>query len=219
MQDTDHFVQFYESDDYLIDSLSEFVAAALNQGDSSVVIATADHRDALQQKLSACGVDIASATVNGRFLLFDAEDTLSKFMVDGSPDAQRFNDTIGGVVAQLIENGHRVHAFGEMVALLWAQGNQGAAIRLEEFWNEHVAPDRMALYCAYPLAAFDQDGQSAAFHGICDCHTRVIPAESYAAIPDPDQRLRAITLLQQKARSLETEIKHLKAAEVAHSDR
>ena len=27
-------------------------------------------------------------------------------------------------------------AFGEMVALLWAEGNHAAAIRLEELWND-----------------------------------------------------------------------------------
>ena len=40
----------------------------------------------------------------------------------------------------------------------------------------------------------------------CTCHTHVIPAESYGALNSPDDRLREISLLQQKARSLENEI-------------
>jgi PleD family two-component response regulator len=44
------------------------------------------------------------------------------------------------------------------------------------------------------------------FTEICQQHSRVIPAESYAALDEPEERLRAITLLQQKAHSLEAEI-------------
>jgi K+-sensing histidine kinase KdpD len=43
---------------------------------------------------------------------------------------------------------------------------------------------------------------------VCACHTRVIPAESYAGLETESQRLRAISLLQQKANSLEAEIQH-----------
>src|SRR5687768_18312482 len=44
MRDSDHFVQFYETDAYLVDSVSGFVAAALEGDQSSVVIATLEHR-------------------------------------------------------------------------------------------------------------------------------------------------------------------------------
>ena len=40
-----------------------------------------------------------------------------------------------------------------------------------------------------------------------------IPAESYAALAEPDDRLRAIAVLQQKAQSLEAEIAERKRAE------
>ena len=40
------------------------------------------------------------------------------------------------VIRRGAQNGSRqVHAFGEMVALLWAQGNHKATIRLEELWD------------------------------------------------------------------------------------
>lgn len=53
------------------------------------------------------------------------------------------------------------------------------------------------------------------FGSICTCHTRVIPAESYAALPNGEQQLREIAALQQKARSLEAEIAHRKQVEQA----
>jgi PAS domain S-box-containing protein len=53
------------------------------------------------------------------------------------------------------------------------------------------------------------------FTEICRQHSQIIPAESYTTLTDPDERLRAITLLQQKANSLEAEIAERKAAEKA----
>ena len=219
MGESDHFVQFYENDDYLVDSVSGFVGAALTQQKASVVIATAEHGAALQRKLAACGVDVSKAGAAGRYILLDAAETLAKFMVDGSPDPQRFKDTVGAVIARLAQGGQRIHAFGEMVALLWADGNRAGAIRLEELWNELGKQHRFALFCAYPIDGFDDKSLAEPFSGVCACHSRVIPAESYAAIEDPDERLRAVGLLQQKAQSLEAEIAHRREVEQVLSKR
>ncbi len=48
---------------------------------------------------------------------------------------------------------------------------------------------------------------------VCRKHSRVIPAESYAALANMDDRLRAIIQLQQKAKSLEAEIAERREAE------
>ncbi len=219
MGDREHFVQFYESDEFLIESVSGFVAAALNEGQSSVVIATHAHRVALQRKLAADGIAIAGAIEAGRYIVLDAADTLAKFMVDGLPDARLFTAHVGQAISQLAQGGRRVHAFGEMVALLWAEGNRHAAIRLEELWNELGKSHRFALFCAYPIAGFDDVSHAVPFNGICACHTRVFPAESYADIDSAGERLRAISLLQQKAQSLEAEIDHRKEVEKSLSER
>ncbi len=47
MSDTDHFVQFYETDGFLLNSLSGFIGAAINSGDGAIVLATEEHRDGL----------------------------------------------------------------------------------------------------------------------------------------------------------------------------
>jgi PAS domain S-box-containing protein len=206
--ESEHFVQFYESDEFLVESVTGFVAAALNDGQGSVVIATAEHHLALEQKLADLGVDLMAALSAGRWVPLDAADTLAKFMVNGSPDPQRFAATVGATIAQLARGGGRVHAFGEMVALLWSAGQRDAAIKLEELWNELGQRHRFALFCAYPIAAFAGAGHEGPFNGVCSCHTRVIPSESYSEIQDPADRLRAISRLQQKANSLAAEIVH-----------
>jgi PAS domain S-box-containing protein len=211
--DSEHFVQFYENDDYLIDSVSRFVEAALRGGHASIVIATPEHRHALQRKLVACGVDVAKAIEADKYVLLDARQTLSELMVGDSPDRVRFEQIIGSTIARLSDGKHRIHAFGEMVALLWHEGNRDAAIALEQLWNKLAERYAFALFCAYPIAEFNSETCVDGFKGVCSCHTQVIPAESYSAADTVDKRLRAISLLQQKAQSLEAEIEHRKAVE------
>jgi len=219
MGESEHFVQFYENDEFLIESVSGFTGAALTQGQVSLVIATPEHRSALQRKLSACGIEVSEAIENGRLVVLDASEMLSQFMVDGAPDVQRFSETVGRVISQLAQGDRRIHAFGEMVALLWAEGNRDAAIRLEQMWNDLGKSCRFALFCAYPIAGFGEESDAVPFDGICKCHSRVIPAESYAVLVEPGERSRAITLLQQKAQSLEAEIAHRQAVEKILSKR
>ena len=146
MHDAEHFVQFYENDEFLIESASGFVGAALRAGDASAVIVTPEHGRALQARLIACGVDVIEAAAAGRYVVLDAAETLSRFMVGRSPDPQRFDESVGGVMAQLSEGGRRIHAFGEMVALLWSEGNRDGAIDLEQLWNNLAQSHRFALF-------------------------------------------------------------------------
>src|SRR6476620_3052885 len=65
MGDSEHFVQFYENDEFLIESVSGFVGVALRDSGCSIVIATPEHRSALERKLVACGIDVAEAESSG----------------------------------------------------------------------------------------------------------------------------------------------------------
>jgi PAS domain S-box-containing protein len=138
----------------------------------------------------------------------DAADTLSKFMRDGSPDPRAFANVVGGVFdrARAVAGvGPRVAAFGEMVALLWAEGKPEAAIQLEQLWNDLAQTHSFSLRCAYPITGFNRDQDGEPFARICAAHSGVIPEESYTSLPSEAERLRNITHLQQRARALETE--------------
>ena len=63
----------------------------------------------------------------------------------------------------------------------------------------------LSLCCAYPMNSFGSDADASLFLKVCAQHTPVLPAESYTALPTPAERLRAISLLQHKAKVLETE--------------
>jgi signal transduction histidine kinase len=100
-----------------------------------------------------------------------------------------------------------------MVALLWAEGNLEAAIQLEQLWNDLAQTHSFELLCAYPMSLFGHSGDGAPIERIFAVHSHVIPAESYTALINEDERLRAITLLQHKAVALETEIEARKKAQ------
>ena len=213
MHVSDHFVQFYETDDFLLDSLSEFIATGLETGDACIVIATSAHRQGLEERLQAEGLDLAQ--IHGQYIPLDAGETLAQFMVDGEgPDPDRFTQVIGNLIMQASKGQRRVRALGEMVALLWAEGNRLAAIRLEELWNElqnKIAP--FSLFCAYSMHNFAGEVYGDQFSEICLRHSHVIPDESYIALASPDERLLAISLLPQKANSLQAEVAQRKRLE------
>lgn len=212
---SEHFVQFYDKDSFLLETVGAYIGAGLRQGESAIVIATKAHRDALADILRLDGQDPDKASALGQYFCHDAAETLSKFMVADAPDAALFHQVVGDLVRRATAGGRSLRAFGEMVALLWQEGNGGAAIRLEELWNELLKEQCFSLFCAYPMGGFAGEANGSPFTHICKAHARVIPAESYTANAGVEERLRSITILQQKASSLEIEIARRKEMENA----
>jgi signal transduction histidine kinase/ActR/RegA family two-component response regulator len=213
MSSTDHFVQFYEADGFLLNSLSGFIGKAIKADEGAVVVATQAHRDGLDELLQANGVDIVSAKARARYLAVDAAETLAEFMVGDTPNRELFNRIVGGTIASLTDGRSPTSAFGEMVGLLWAQGNLTGALRLEELWNELQKIHSFSLFCAYPMNELCGEKFMESHSSVCSLHSRVIPAESYSDLTDADARLRTVALLQQKAASLENEIKERRQVE------
>ncbi len=205
-----HAVQFYSDDTYLLDGLGRFLGKALGTGGGAIVIASKGHRLELAQRLKARGLDVALASAQGKYVALDAHEALSRIMVGAWPDAARFAGMLSPAVAQVnaATGGERARAavFGEMVALLWEQGNAEGAVRLEQLWNELALTHSFSLLCAYPMSTFGREEDAEPLRRICEQHSQVIPAEDYSLLDRDGQRRQAIVELQQKARALETEI-------------
>jgi PAS domain S-box-containing protein len=215
MSEFEHFVQFCETDAFLVQSVSKFISVGLMEGDATIILATQLHREGIEEHLKAEGLAVNIARERGKFISIDAATTLSQILVDGSIDPVRFNKVIGDIIKQAAKGSRHVRVFGELVALLWRDGNGAAAIRLEELWNDLSRRHSFSLFCAYPMEGFDGEAYGVEFAEICRQHARVIPGESYTTLSDPDQRLLAITLLQQKSNSLDAEIAERKRVEAA----
>jgi hypothetical protein len=175
---SDHFVQFYRTDDYLIECLAGYVAEGIWNRDRAIVIATAGHRIALEERLRAKGVDVVGATVTGQYLALDARELLSKFMVNDRPDAEAFARNVGELVKQATQGGRRLRGFGEMVALLWAEGKRTAAIELEQLWNDLGRQHAFTLFCAYPADCANAKDGGVTLEHICQSHSCVIALAS-----------------------------------------
>jgi hypothetical protein len=215
----DHLVEFYESDEFLVATVTDFVVAALRGCDAVVVVATLRHRVAFAEAICAEGIDLDAAERDGRYQALDAAELLSSFMVDGAPDPVRFEQEAGAVIDRAAMDGRHVAIYGEMVALLWADGDVASTVALEDMWNDLAASRSFSLLCAYPLQAFDDSGR-AAFRHICAQHSTVIPAEGYSLAMTADQQQRIVAHLQQETAALRAELRRRRrrAAQAAAAD-
>jgi PAS domain S-box-containing protein len=212
-----HVVQFYDDAQFLADQVVGFVATALSGGDSAVVIATGANRDRFVAQLRGSGCDVEAHCRSHRLTILDADETIAKFMDGEAPDWERFRKAIGPVLERASASGRgRVRAYGEMVDVLWRAGKPQAAIRLEEFWNDLAKVYDFELLCAYRMGNFYKEADAAGFEAICRVHTRAVPTEDWRTRPEDDaDRLREISVLQQRARALATEIAERKQLEQA----
>jgi signal transduction histidine kinase len=192
----DHLVSFYETAEYLARSVAQFLAPALQQGGTAIVLGTHDHRDRFRTALAAEGIDLTA--VGDRYVQLDADTTLSAIMRDGSIEPGLFREVIGNLVANHTRPGRPVHAFGEMVALLWERGGLVDALRCEELWNELLATTPVSLLCSYPTSAFEDDRSTEDFTSVCGLHSAVLPTESFSLLAD-DAVMRRTAFLEQQA--------------------
>jgi PAS domain S-box-containing protein len=204
-----HFVQFYDSDTQLMTEVAAFIDQALRAGGTGIVIAAPEHIVELAPRLSGLGGTASGAWYPGRLVVLDARSTLEQFMVDGWPDPTRFEAVVGKLVAEVCARGGTVHAFGEMVALLCAEGHYAAALELESLWNQLAGRFGFSLFCGYPWSAFSSHGQTRAFQQVCAAHDRVCH-ECVEAVGDAAVQMAA---LEQRNRALEAELARVRESE------
>jgi len=208
-----HAVQFYESEDFLHQAVSEFLADGLSAGHPAIVIATEDHWNGFVKSLKSKGFD------GDNIVFADARETLALFMDGSMPDEEAFKRHIGGLILKTGNGGgpSSIRVYGEMVDLLWRDANPEGAIRLEELWNDLIGAYSFSLLCAYPMGNFYKEAQCEPFERVCHTHSLVMPAESLRHLGS-DAQARELSLLQQRAGALEAEIEHRKELETALRD-
>jgi hypothetical protein len=171
---SDHLVQIYENEEVILDSLEGFAGSGLKAGDSVIIISIENRLKALNKRLGARGFNLKALKSNHQYIPLDAHEILSKFIRLGWPNEELFTKTINNIIT--LARGkdlRKVRAYGEMVAILWEQGYNGATVQLEHLWNKFCSQDAFCLFCAYPKSGFTQDAETSIEH-ICSTHSKMI---------------------------------------------
>ena len=176
-----HDVHFYSSEESLVRSVVAFLSAGIRVGQPAIVIATQPHRTAFAAGLREKGLDPDEILAGRVVVWLDARETLNSFMDDKLPNRELFMATVGSVFEKVL--GQRqylvVRAFGEMVDLLFKDGNIEGAVLLEELWNELASSYKYSLLCAYSIENFLHESGVADFRRVCDQHTNALPLDTF----------------------------------------
>jgi hypothetical protein len=172
-----HAVQFYKDEDALAATAARFLAEGIALGQPALVIATSSHSARIIAGLKRSDLDTDELRRTGELRLFDARKMLSSFMVGGMPDPLLFKSNVGDVIERLCEgrNPCPIRAYGEMVDVLWKDGNADGAIRLEILWNQLASTYDFSLLCGYAVGHFYKETGSR-FQDVCDQHSHVVPS-------------------------------------------
>ena len=173
----DHIIQLYETEKNFLDTLEGFAGCGLLSGDCVIIIATEQHLEELNTRLIQHGFDLTALRASNQYMPLEADEILQSFMVNNWPDEQLFNQSISNIIRKGRQQGRKIRAFGEMVALLWDNGLHGATVQLENLWHQLHALDQFTLYCAYPKAGFTQDA-SDSLDCICKSHSKMIDGKA-----------------------------------------
>lgn len=169
-----HVVQIYENEEVFQNLLDNFVIGGIRGGDTVVVVATQPHIKSVNERIKLEGFDLFDLVLKEQFIPLDAQETLNKFMVSNWPDEGLFRHVIGNVLNKAKKHHrHNIRVFGEMVALLWAQGHHRATLELENLWNQLFESDDFLLLCAYPKSGFS-DNVNESIHHICGTHSQLV---------------------------------------------
>jgi hypothetical protein len=177
-----HIVQLYQDEDFYGEAISHFAAEGLVRGESVVLVATQPNWQNIAARLRGKGFDTEALFRQGQLTLLDADATLAKFMAGNLPDGYLFKPLAKETIARARAGGKfpRVRWWGEMVNILYVEGNTPGSHRLEELFEEVAHEESIAIFCSFLMDKFDPAIYEEVFSNICSTHSHLIPADDYA---------------------------------------
>lgn len=167
---SEHVVQFFDETESLVVTLGGYLADGWRRGDNLLVLARPRHWALAAGELAARGCPVVDWIAEGRLVALDAMTMMGTFIVNGQPDAAKFQASIGEIVGRLAGDGAGLTAYGEIVDVLAAQGNLAGAEQVEALWNELGARWPFRLMCGYSSANFGDERTAADFNAVCTAH-------------------------------------------------
>ncbi|HEX3728369.1 MAG TPA: MEDS domain-containing protein [Opitutaceae bacterium] len=180
----DHIVQLYQDQLFLNRAVCRFAAGAIANGEGVILVPTAAHWEAFSPRLEAEGVDVKAAQARGQLTVVDADELLPRFMRDSMPDAPVFLGLAKNVITDARDQDRypKVRWWGEMVNLLWEQGNVAASMGLEDQFHHLAHHHEIAIFCSFVMDNFNSEVHSRLLPRLGQNHSHLIPVEDYARL-------------------------------------
>jgi hypothetical protein len=180
----DHIVQLYQDQEFLNRAVCRFAAAAIANGEGVILVPTVAHWDAFRPRMEAQGVDVKAAQERGQLTVVDADTLLPQFMHNAMPDSPVFLGLAADVIARARGDGEypKVRWWGEMVNILWEQGNTAASMSLEDQFDRLAHDHDIAIFCSFVMDNFDGDVHARMLPRLGENHSHLIPVEDYARL-------------------------------------
>lgn len=175
-----HYLQIYNSDEILLESLEAYINSGLANGDGIILLATSEHLNLLKKRIEK-NYNVNKLLSSRQYIAIDADMVLSKIMDNG-----RINELLFTKVVQEIfrdvnkEHGSSIRIFGELVAILWEQGKKNTALQLEKLWDALCGSSDIKLFCAYPEDIL-KTGEIATIKHMCAHHDVLINNNSFVS--------------------------------------
>jgi MEDS: MEthanogen/methylotroph, DcmR Sensory domain len=149
-----HAAHFFRDEDALAALVADFLIDGFTASQPAVVIASQRHLDRILEKLHEHSLDIDRLEAEHRLFSVEAETLLATIMSGGLPDAARVRAEVIPLIEQACAGRAdcTVRLYGDLVNLLWNEGETGAALVLEEIWNDLTRERDVAVLCGYAMA-------------------------------------------------------------------
>jgi hypothetical protein len=207
-----HFVSFYQQALYPVNTVCDYLAEGLADGEAAVAVVTVEHAAAITKELSLRGLPIDEMLADGRFACAEVAEPLI-VLIDPKVSRHEKHAMSARWVEGTLERApaKRCRFLGELVSLMVAGGHLESAFQLEDSWNQLLATFPAMLYCIYEQTHFEQLQALNDFCDVCNRHDAVLAAHLKSdATKDPTAWF---VMLQEQASALREEVMRRRMAE------
>jgi len=183
----EHIVQLYQHESDLERAVATYAFQAAEHDDAVLFVATRDHADTFRRGLAAQGMDVEAAAARGQLVFVHVEDIMPRFMRGAMPDATTFKTVVNDLLDSIQRDGRfrHVYVFGEIVNVLWQQGNRDGTLLVEQLWGELQQARPFTLYCGFQVDRPPLQLLNGPMHDVLATHSAVVSAIDHRPGPGP----------------------------------
>ncbi len=198
-QHTNHLVQFYKDDRYLISGIVEFIRQGIVANEGIAIISTAGHWEKICEELEKHSSGFLALHLHTRIRFLEVHETLEQILENGELNQKRFEQISGKLISEMKDRSERNRIYGEIVNVLCSMGKYQDAMALEGFWNDLLSKNEtFSLLCGYKVCNVDSMTQGERFEGVCNQHSRWLPEENHRLMADESSCLHILGTLEMR---------------------